>query len=159
MEAVFCDPEVMRYSDTSVRPTYFPAHWIANLIKKSHSGSCRDHWAVVERSTDDVAGYISLVHDPNRCASTETELGFRLARRHWGQGYATEVGAGMLAYCMSTLRWQRIIAIIDPENHGSIRVAEKIGMVFERTIMFDGYDHPDHLYSFSRSTTADPISA
>ena len=32
-------------------------------------------------------------------------------------------------------------------------------MVFERTIMFDGYDHPDHLYAFSRSTTADPISA
>ncbi|MGI9435579.1 MAG: GNAT family N-acetyltransferase, partial [Geminicoccaceae bacterium] len=107
--------------------------------------------AVVERSTDHVTGYIGLVHDPARCASTEAEVGFRLSRRYWGRGYATEVGAAVLSYGMSTLQWPRIIAIIDPENGGSVRVAEKMGMMFERAIMFDGYDHPDHLYAISES--------
>ena len=57
----------------------------------------------------------------------------------------------IMGHDLNTLRLPRIIAIIDPGNLASVRVAEKIGMRFEREIMFDGYTHPDHLYAVLRS--------
>jgi RimJ/RimL family protein N-acetyltransferase len=41
---------------------------------------------------------------------------------------------------------KRLIAIIDPANVASIRVAEKIGMYYEQEVMLEGYTHPDHVY-------------
>ncbi len=40
---------------------------------------------------------------------------------------------------------------IDPGNLASFRVAGKIGMTYEREVMFDGYTHPDHLYAISKT--------
>jgi RimJ/RimL family protein N-acetyltransferase len=45
---------------------------------------------------------------------------------------------------------QRLIAIIDPSNTASIRVAEKIGMHHEAEVMLEGYTHPDHVYVIAR---------
>jgi ribosomal-protein-alanine N-acetyltransferase len=53
-------------------------------------------------------------------------------------------------YALHRLRLPRIIAMIDPDNVASVRVAEKIGMTLEREIMFRGYTHPDHLYSIAQ---------
>ena len=39
--------------------------------------------------------------------------------------------------------------MIDPSNITSIRLAKKIGMVYEKNIMLDGYAHPDHIYLMS----------
>jgi len=151
MEAVFGDSEVMRYSDRGIRPPGFAASWVAGLAGKPDRSHGIGYWAVIERSTEQVTGYISLLHNPNRCRPTEIELGFRLSRRYWGQGYATEAGAALIAHGMSTPPWRGIIAIMDPNNAAAVRVAEKLGMTFQRAVMFDGYDHPDHLYAMSRS--------
>ena len=45
---------------------------------------------------------------------------------------------------------KRLIAMIDPSNIASIRVAEKIGMHYENKVMFEGYTHPDHVYAMIR---------
>jgi len=54
-------------------------------------------------------------------------------------------------YAFNTLGLKRLIAIIDPANTASIRVAEKIGMKYEQDVMFEGYDHPDHVYAITRT--------
>jgi RimJ/RimL family protein N-acetyltransferase len=76
---------------------------------------------------------------------SELELGYALARSHWGKGYATEAAKAALEYCLSVAGQPRTVAIIDPLNHASIRVAEKIGMAFERSIEWEG--EPANLYS------------
>ena len=81
-----------------------------------------------------------------RILDAEVEIGYRLRRSAWGQGYATEAAQEVRDYAFHTLGMKRLIAIIDPANVASIRVAEKIGMNYEQDVMFEGYTHPDHVY-------------
>jgi RimJ/RimL family protein N-acetyltransferase len=55
------------------------------------------------------------------------ELAWTLARHWWGHGYATEGARAALAYAFDVLRKEHVISLIDPDNHRSIRVAERIG--------------------------------
>jgi RimJ/RimL family protein N-acetyltransferase len=41
--------------------------------------------------------------------------------------------------------------MIDPSNIASIRVAQKIGMMYEKDVMLEGYTHPDHVYVITAS--------
>ena len=149
MEAVFCDPEVMRYSEDGVQPPQFVRVWVANTIDYYPMWGF-GMWAVIEKETRDVIGYAGLSRFLNRCGPNEAELGFRLARPYWFRGYATEAATATCDYALHRLRLPRIIAMIDPDNVASVRVAEKIGMTLEREIMFRGYTHPDHLYSIAQ---------
>jgi ribosomal-protein-alanine N-acetyltransferase len=67
------------------------------------------------------------------------EIGWRLARAHWGQGYATEAARAALAFGFESLQLAEIVAFLVPSNVRSARVAERIGMHRDR----DGdFDHP-----------------
>ena len=146
MEAIFCDPEVMRYSEDGVQTPEFVRVWVANMISYDPVWGL-GIWALIEKVTRDLIGYVGLSRFPNRCGPHETELGFRLARPYWGRGYATEAARGACDYALHRLLLPRIIAMIDPDNVASVRVVEKIGMTRESEIMFRGYTHPDHLYA------------
>jgi RimJ/RimL family protein N-acetyltransferase len=60
------------------------------------------------------------------------------AREHWGLGYASEAAIAVPDWAFGTLRLPRLISVILPENHRSIRVAEKIGECFNRDNEIDG---------------------
>jgi RimJ/RimL family protein N-acetyltransferase len=55
------------------------------------------------------------------------EVGWGLIRSAWGKGYATEGAAAAMDWACDTLGWDDIIHSIDPENHGSIAVAKRLG--------------------------------
>src|SRR4029453_18661253 len=55
------------------------------------------------------------------------ELGWMLARSHWGRGLATEGARAALAFAFGVVEKPHIIGLIAPENTASIRVAEKLG--------------------------------
>jgi [ribosomal protein S5]-alanine N-acetyltransferase len=61
----------------------------------------------------------------------EVELAYLVDITYWGRGYATEAAFAIVDHGMHTLGLERLIAIIHPENLGSIRVAEKTGFKFE----------------------------
>jgi RimJ/RimL family protein N-acetyltransferase len=56
------------------------------------------------------------------------EVGWALARSHWGQGYATEAGSAAIQFAWDVLRAGEVISLIQPENTASQRVAERLGM-------------------------------
>lgn len=58
----------------------------------------------------------------------EVELGWRLGRRWWDQGYATEAAAEARDEAIATLGPPRLISIVNPANVASQRVAAKLGM-------------------------------
>jgi RimJ/RimL family protein N-acetyltransferase len=64
----------------------------------------------------------------------EVELGWTLAREHWGHGYATEAARA----ARSWIDRERVISLIDPANVRSIRVAEKLGAIPTETVTVDG---------------------
>ena len=59
------------------------------------------------------------------------EMGFAVSRDRWGQGYATEAARAVLEFGFADLGVRRIWATCRPENVGSCRVLEKIGMIRE----------------------------
>jgi RimJ/RimL family protein N-acetyltransferase len=63
---------------------------------------------------------------------TELEVGYHIRAVLQGGGLATEAAAACRDYARDVLGVSRLIAIIDPRNRPSQRVAEKLGMVVER---------------------------
>lgn len=62
------------------------------------------------------------------------ELGWWVWKDHWGHGYAPEAIAPYVEHAREVMQLPRLVAVIDPPNSASIRVAEKIGMCFERNM-------------------------
>jgi RimJ/RimL family protein N-acetyltransferase len=56
-----------------------------------------------------------------------TEVGWGLAREHWGKGYAVEAAAATIDWAFDTLGWTEVIHCIDPQNTPSQAVARRLG--------------------------------
>ena len=144
LEHVFGDAEVMRFG-SGVQSQSWVRDWLRecqeNYVKLGFGP-----WAVVSKTQHQVIGYCGLFHFPDIDGQSEIEIGYRLARSVWGQGYATEAVVAVRDYSFNVLCLPRLVALIDPQNVASIRVAKKTGMRYEKDVMLDGYDHPDHLY-------------
>lgn len=146
LEAVFCDPEVMRYGPGAQSPDWV-REWIQKCRADAEKNGGLRSWAVVIRTTDTVVGYCGLLHLPDLDGRPEVEIGYRLAQAHRGHGYATEAAAAVLKHGLEALALKRLVARVDPHNSASIRVVEKLGMRYEREVMLEGYTYPDRLYA------------
>lgn len=94
--------------------------------------------ALVEKSTNLLAG-ISGVQPLG--TTTDIEIGWILAREAWGRNFATEAGAACMRYVLETLNRPRVVAIIDPANAPSKRVAARLGMTYEATFTGEQLGH------------------
>jgi RimJ/RimL family protein N-acetyltransferase len=72
------------------------------------------------------------------------ELGYHTARRRQGRGYATEAARACLELAAGPIGESHVVAIINPENTPSRRVAEKLGMQVEQET--DVYGRPAVVY-------------
>ncbi|MEU2168060.1 GNAT family N-acetyltransferase [Micromonospora chersina] len=72
---------------------------------------------------------------------TVAELGYRLLRRHWRKGLASEASRALLRHAFDTVGQQRVIAQTMAVNTGSRRVMEAVGMRHVRTF-FPPFDDP-----------------
>ncbi len=142
---LFADAEVMRFGDGPQSPEWAQA-WLrralANYERRGYGP-----WAVVEKGSGDLIGYCGLFDFPDINGRPEVEIGYRLARAYWGRGYATEAVSAARDYAFGVLGLPRLIALIDPANVASIRVAEKAGLRYEADAMLPGYAYPDHVYA------------
>ena len=145
---VFADPEVMRFGD-GVRSS----EWIRDWIERCLHDYQERGWgpfAVIENASGNLIGYCGLFHIPDINGRPEIEIGYRFARESWGRGYATEAVLAVREFAFRSLGLTRLIAMIDPDNTASIRVAEKAGMRYEQDVILQGYTHPDRVYAISQ---------
>ena len=143
---VFGDAEVMRFGD-GVQTRPWVESWIHAALEQHHRLWGFGPFAVVERATRAVVGYCGLFYFPDLAGRPEVEVGYRLVRPAWGRGYATEAAIAVRDHAVDILGITRLVAMIDPANSASIRVAEKLGMRYEREVLLAGYTHPDYLYA------------
>lgn len=146
MDRVFGNAEVMRYG-RGPQTAEWVRTWLQNratIYQQRGFGL----WAVIERETEHTIGYCGLSHFDDIAGQAETEIGYRLARSSWGRGYATEAACAVRDYGFRTLGLSRLIAIIDPRNTASAKVAEKTGLQFEKDALFNGV--AVHIYSMGR---------
>jgi ribosomal-protein-alanine N-acetyltransferase len=101
-------------------------------------------WAVEVKETGPAAapfiGFVGLSVPGFEAHFTPcVEIGWRLAKEHWGCGYASEAAAASLRFAFENLRLQQIVAFTVPLNKRSMRVMERIGM--SRDLAGD-FEHP-----------------
>ena len=68
----------------------------------------------------------------------DVDVGFAFLPEFWSKGYAFESASAVMAHARGALGLGRVVAIVSPDNAGSIRVLEKLGFVFERMIQLPG---------------------
>ena len=71
------------------------------------------------------------------------EIGWRLQRAHWGQGYATEAAGAWLDYGFDVLGLAEIVAFTDRDNHRSLAVMRRLGMSRDPSRDFDFPEFPE----------------
>jgi RimJ/RimL family protein N-acetyltransferase len=97
-------------------------------------------WAVEIPGVTEFAGFVGLMTPTFDAHFTPcVEIGWRLARAVWGQGYATEAARAAIGFGFEELEFDQIIAMTVPANLRSRSVMERLGM---GSLPADDFDHP-----------------
>ncbi len=129
--ALYQDPEMTQYipdASTTLAETKREIEWFANGHPKHRELGL---WATIHKETGQFIGRCGLLPweiDGNR----EVEIAFMIDKKFWGQGLGTEIAQALLEYGRNKLGLSRMVCLIEDGNIASIRVAEKIGMAFEK---------------------------
>ncbi|NWA26658.1 GNAT family N-acetyltransferase [Pseudomonas gingeri] len=147
------DPQVMRYL-----PTVLDRLQSAALI-----GRIRGHfaeygfglWALERKDTGAFIGLTGLMQVNFDAAFTPAvEIGWRLAREHWGLGYASEAAWTALRCGFERLSLDEVVAFTNESNTASQKVMQAIGMHYDPQSDFDhpklAEDHPLHRHVLYR---------
>jgi RimJ/RimL family protein N-acetyltransferase len=123
------DPVVMRYINDGVplSEDEIDAALARQRRNAKELGFCMG--ALVEKASGEVVGVAGL---QPLGTTGDLEIGWWLAPRLWGHGYATEAGAAAMQHVLGALGRTRVVAIIDPPNEASKRVATRLGLRLER---------------------------
>jgi RimJ/RimL family protein N-acetyltransferase len=97
-------------------------------------------WAVEVRASGEFIGFTGLDTVDDGMPVTGVEIGWRLARSAWGNGYATEAATAALTFGFTTLGRPEILAITTATNLRSQAVMRRIGMTTEQA---EDFDHPE----------------
>ncbi len=140
------DPEVVRFTGDSSFNTMLEVH---DLIRKRMILQFEQHKMsrfIVTLKDGTFLGWCGLKYFPE---TNEVDLGYRFLKKYWGQGYATESSLACLTYGFEELRLNRIIAKAMPDNIGSIKVMQKLGMNFRGYVNDPTDPHPFLLYDMT----------
>lgn len=134
------DPEVVRYTGDTSCKNISEAEAIINERMIKNWNLYKMSRLTVRLKDGTYLGWCGLKYFPD---NGEVDLGYRFKKIFWGKGYATESSYSCLKYGFETLGLQKIIAKAMPENVGSIKVMQKLGMTFR------GYYHdPSEPHAF-----------
>ncbi len=129
------DPEVMRFSSRrSPESDIEVAATLKRLIQRYRESSGFGIWAAELKSSGEFIGWFGLDSLPG---TSEIEVGYRLLRRHWGSGFATEGTRELLSHAFHVLGLKKIVAISDLDNIASKRVLEKSGFIYSGELEYE----------------------
>lgn len=127
-------PDIFRFTtDPPFENIEAAREFLINYDPYSKTGFGR--WAVELKSTGEFLGWCGLKFIPEE---NEVDVGYRFLPEHWGKGFAVETATACCKWGFEVKKLDRIVARIHKENIRSIRVAEKMNMVYEKDLMYDG---------------------
>lgn len=136
--ALNADPEVMRYFPSVLSLAESKA--MVDRIEAHYEAHGFGLWAVEHRQSGEFIGFIGLSIPAFQAPfMPAVEVGWRLARDFWGQGYATEGANAALRYGFETLGLAEIVSFTATVNLRSIAVMQRLGMTTDEA---ENFDHP-----------------
>jgi ribosomal-protein-alanine N-acetyltransferase len=126
------DPAFLQFvGDNAGRPADDACRYILDGPMASYERNGFGLWLVALKESGLPVGMCGLLR---RESLQDVDIGFAFLPDHRSRGYAFESASAVLQYGRRELGLKRIVAITDPDNAGSIRVLQKLGMRFERMI-------------------------
>jgi len=120
------DPDIIKYAEAT------PARDLQEARQRLEQGPLADYenygygrFAVELKETGNVIGFCGIKYLPE---IDLPEVGYRYLKEYWGRGIGTEAARVCVDFARDDLKIKKLIALIVPENTGSIKVAEKLGM-------------------------------
>jgi len=135
--AMSADPEVMRHLGPLMDRAASDA--IADRIAGQINRDGHGFWAVERKADGAFLGFCGVKVAEVGPLAGEPELGWRLARAHWGQGYAREGAEAARDWVFDALGKPLVFAMTVPANRASRGLMERIGLVRRPELDFD---HP-----------------
>ena len=125
-------PSFHRYiGDRGVRTIEGAEAYIAQGPMASYQRFGFGLYAVEVKGEPGAIGICGLI---KRDGLDDVDIGFAFLPQAWSKGYAVESALAVRDYGARAFGLTRIVAITNPDNERSIRVLERIGFAFEKTI-------------------------
>jgi RimJ/RimL family protein N-acetyltransferase len=143
-EALFemdSDPEVHRFLGNTPVTDIQKIYEGIEFVRQQYIDNGIGRWVIVEKASDYVVGWTGLKlyrHEVNGHIDFY-DIGYRLGRRFWNKGYATESSLASMNYGFNTLNLDTIYGTVHPLNEGSKRVFKKLGLRYVETFDMDEY--------------------
>lgn len=162
------DPEVMRYLEPRIKTrAEIEAEVLPLFLGRYQRHRDYGRWAADARDSEDFVGWFgmrpvrpseaAIVDWPDAPPSSGVaEIGYRLRRRDWGRGYATEGARALVRRAFTELGLDEVVATTMAVNARSRAVMEKAGLRYARTVYLtwpeplDGNEHGDVEYRLRR---------
>jgi [ribosomal protein S5]-alanine N-acetyltransferase len=119
------DPEVIQYTGDPPFASVEEAREFMTAYTETYRRYRCGRWGMELKSTGELVGWCGLKFHPNEQVH---DVGYRLFKKYWGKGYASEAAQRTIAYGFDDMRLNRIVAHARKENTASIRVLEKCGL-------------------------------
>ena len=149
--ALNSNPEVLKYLHESLLTTEDQAmHVLQNIILPQYKNNL-GRWDIHLKNTNEFIGWCGLKY---RTELNEIDLGYRLMKQFWGNGYAFEAAKHTVDYGFNQLHLKTIVGRAHIENAGSLRILEKVGLQFIKEEVVDNYP----VKTFMRSNMHPPKS-
>lgn len=138
LAALCADPEVMAYF-----PSVLDRSGSADLLARLQAHQAEHgftFWALQRQLDDQVIGFTGLARVSFDAPFVPAvEIGWRLARPFWGQGYALEAAQRALCFAFDELALAEVVSFTVPANHRSWGVMQRLGM---RRDLAGDFEHP-----------------
>ncbi|NES76069.1 MULTISPECIES: GNAT family N-acetyltransferase [Okeania] len=156
------DPEVTRYTklgDRSGKPTTYDEiknKFLPKVFRYYQQYQSYGFWAAIEKLSNKFVGWfhfrpgLDSYMGAALYQENDIELGYRLQRKVWGKGYATEGSKALIRKGFLEWEIQQVAASALLENKASIRVMEKVGLKFERNFVYSESQQKGIKYSLSQ---------
>jgi [ribosomal protein S5]-alanine N-acetyltransferase len=145
------DPEVHRFLGNKTVTNKEQIVDMINFVRQQYIDFGVGRWAIIDKKTNEFIGWTGLewVTKETNNHKNYYDLGYRLIKRFWGQGIATESAFASLDYAFNKLNAKEVYAIADCENQGSNKILKKVGLKFIETFDHEGIKH--NWYKMDRS--------
>jgi RimJ/RimL family protein N-acetyltransferase len=136
--ALNADPAVMEHFPNAM--TRAESDTMVDRLKASIDERGFGLWAVEVRETGQFIGFTGLSVPSFEAPFTPcVEIGWRLVKDAWGNGYASEGARAALGWAFGPLELDEVVSFTATTNKPSQRVMERIGMTHDEA---DDFDHP-----------------
>lgn len=144
LTALRTDPDVMKYIGTGTIQTKEQVQEFITNAAPYYEKHGLAFYSVFEKATSEFVGQAGLLHLSFNVNQPEIELAYRLHKKYWTKGYASELAKALIDWGFKHLSVDRLVAVVHPENEKSRRVLEKSGMHYVGKINYQNNELPKY---------------